>query len=129
MPRFAFEKIEFITGREQVFQLVIDGVKQLDLFEQETGDQYARHYQGILAVLEMAVSGVRLPKEKYHPFNLKKTSLKVFECKRSDLRLYGFQGPDGKVIVLGGFKNRQPADIRRLESLLKEIEEYLNLNS
>ena len=148
MSNFAFRKVGAIKPKEQVLQLVIgkegqhfdekaqlfdaagqiiEKTGQLDIFEEETKSQYSRQYSRILYVLELAASGTLLPKEKFRVYNAPSSiTLRVYECKAGDLRLYVAQMKSGKVIVLGGMKNRQKADFRQLNSLLKRLQKLEN---
>jgi len=66
MPKFAFEKIKVIAGGKfSVFQLSIDGVKQLDKFERELeGTPYLSQYKILLTWIDYYSNTGNIPEKK-----------------------------------------------------------------
>lgn len=55
--------------------------------------------------------------EKFKDITPSGDKIKEYEFKSGDLRVYGIKIPNGKLIVLGGFKNQQNSDITKFRSL------------
>lgn len=130
MPTFALKQVEAIAAKETVYQLVLNGKNQLDLFEKDVNKSgQKRQFARLLNVLERAANGEMLPKDKFHPHfppSSSRITLLAYECKHEKLRLYLAQLEVGKVVVLAGFKNEQDGDIPRFESLLAQLESDLD---
>lgn len=56
-----------------------------------------------------------------------KESIKEYEFKTKNLRVYAIKTKDGKVIVLGGYKNRQKKDLKKFRSLKKRYLDHKQL--
>lgn len=123
MSNFAIKKIEAINGRQTIFQLEIDGVGQLDAYEKEIAGRYDSDFRSILSLMQMVANNKLLPKQKFRNVTPIKEKVTEFEFKWGDLRVYAIATNGGKIIVLGGFKNKQDKDYRRFRSLKRQ---YLN---
>lgn len=65
-------------------------------------------------------SGQTLPKTKFREIRGDKITQKRYEFKSKNLRVYVFSIFGGKMVVLGGYKKNQEADIRKFNSIVKE---------
>ena len=67
-------------------------------------------------------------KKNFHEeIKLKQNQVKEYEFKSKHLRVYAIQQINGKIIVLGGFKNNQKEDINKFRSLKKQYLDSLVL--
>lgn len=124
MSKFALHNIETIKGKQLFFQLEINGVKQLDAFENKlVGTTYDGEFNTALALMDFVANNRTLPKTKFRDITPKKENVKEYEFKTKHLRIYAIHKPGGKIIVLGGFKNNQKSDINLFRSIKKQ---YLN---
>lgn len=123
MSKFAIKKIEAINWRQIIFQLVIDGIGQLDAYEKDVSVRYDSDFRSILSLMQMVANNKLLPKQKFKNVTPPKEIVAEFEFKYGDLRIYAIATNGGKIIVLGGFKNKQDKDFRRFRSLKQQ---YLN---
>jgi hypothetical protein len=138
MPKFDLKKIDAFEGKQQFYQLTIDDTPNysnllpgelendrktgvLDEYEAQLQTQDRKDLASIYAYMERISNNQHVDGTKYHtlgrPSNDPYTD---FEFKKGKLRVYGIQTPDGKVIVLGGFKKKEDANIKRLRSLKKQ---------
>jgi hypothetical protein len=138
MPTFDLKKITLIDGKQTFYQLTIDDIPNfegatteeeknerktgvLDLYEQELEAMYMKDIEMIYAYMNMVANNAQIPGKKYHDLDRDKNDPHPdFEFKHGDLRLYGVKIPGGKIIFLGGYKNNEEKNIRRLRSLKKQ---------
>ncbi len=126
MSIFAKQKMEEICGEQQVFEkLIINDVCWLDLFEENiTSDkQLLSEYKTILAYMNLLANGLKLPLTKFKEIKGGSMLCKRFEFKSKHLRVYALDEYREQIIILGGFKSTQKADINRLNAIAKE---YIN---
>lgn len=124
MAKFVFEKIKALTGSRQiVLQLSIDGVNQLDSFEKELeGTAYLSQYKTLLTWMDYYSNTGKIPGQKFKELKTdKKETIKEFEFRTKDLRLYAVQGANGKIIVLCGYKSSQTKDLNKFRALKARI--------
>lgn len=120
MAKFALSKIESVKGKQTFEQLVIDDVKQLDMFENDLSDTtYKGEFATILAYMEYVADNKYPPETKFKDITPKKQLVKEYEFKSKHLRVYAIQKAGGKIVILGGFKNQQKSDIPSFRSLKK----------
>ena len=122
MRIFATEIIESVKGWQVFEKLLVDGVCLLDDFEKEIkgNPQYISEYRTICSYKDFVANGKSLPQTKFREIKGGKLSVKRYEIKSKHLRVYAFSQPGGKIVVLGGYKNNQEADIRHFNYLVKE---------
>ncbi len=120
MPTFGVSTIEAIKGRQVFLELVINGVGQLQSFENELQDVYKAELRSILTRMNYVADMVSLPKEKFREITPKGERVNEFEFKTKNLRVYCIKIPNGKLVVLCGFKNSQKADISSFRGLKKQ---------
>lgn len=126
MPTFALKKVEAVQAKQELDELVIDGIGQLELFEREIKQKHERYLtelQMLLLYVEYAANGQSLSETKFRDITPSGESVKEYEFKSKHLRVYAIKKPNGKIVVLGGLKTTQKADFRRLRSLKSQ---YLN---
>lgn len=123
MSTFATEDIEYIKGIQVFSKLIVDGKAPYDTFV----DNLEENYKSELAAIEYymeAVSQLKsLPDTKFRELKGYKDNVKEYEFKSKHLRIYAIQQKNGKIIVMGGYKNTQKKDINAFRTLKKQ---YLN---
>lgn len=120
MSTFALRKVEAVKAKQELDELVIDGVGQLEAFEQlitETDKRFLTEFKTLLSYMEYAANGNSLPDTKFKDVTPAGTGHKEYEFKSKHLRVYAIKQPNGRIIVLGGFKTTQKADFKRFRSL------------
>lgn len=124
MNKFELRKIEAIEGKQQFFDLLIDGKGQFDnFFQQIRSDcRYESELLSIMALMEWVAQLRMLPLTKFRDITPNNDRVKEYEFKSKHLRVYAFHlEMSGKVVVLGGFKNTQPEDIRKFRMIKKRF--------
>lgn len=119
MPIFALRKIEAVKGKQQFDELIIDGVPQLESYENSLQPIYKKNIQSIYYYMNHVANLQSLPKEKFKDITPEGEVDKEYEFKSGDLRVYAIKKLNGKVIVFCGHKNSQDQDIRRFRSIKK----------
>lgn len=128
MPIFAIQKMEEIKGKQTFYKLSVDSVCLLDDFYQtiESNPQYLSEFIGILSRMECVANNQLLPKNLFRPIVPKSHGeVKEYEFKSKNLRVYSISREGGKIVICGGYKNSQKADIRWFQSLKKQYIESL----
>ena len=126
MSTFTLRKVEVVKAKQELDELVIDGIGQLEVFEQliaETDKRFLTEFRTLLSYMEYAANGNSLPDTKFKDVTPAGTVHKEYEFKSKHLRIYTIKQANGRIIVLGGFKTTQKADFKRFRSLK---EQYLN---
>lgn len=124
MPKFALKKNQFARGTVEVYNLLIDGADQFDLFEDGLESKYDSSFRSISAVINQISENKKAPnrnkRRKIHGIN------KAAEIKRGDLRLYYLAIKDHDLVIcLGGYKKNQRKNLARLKSLEKQITQQI----
>lgn len=120
MRTFALEKITNVKGKEPFDKLIVDGLSLIDDFEDNLEEQYESEMDAIHAYMDLVSRQQTLSYNKFHPLNKGQGQIKEYEFKTKHLRVYAFQQPSGKIIVMGGYKNEQPQDIKKFRSIKDE---------
>jgi hypothetical protein len=121
MRKFALKKIEAVVGKQEFFELIIDGVSQLDNFYEDLQDRYKTEYDTILTYMDyVAKCQTNPPPTKFKDITPKKEKVKEYEFKSKHLRVYGIAKENGKIIILMGFKTTQDRDIKKFRNLKRE---------
>jgi hypothetical protein len=122
MRIFATQIIEAVKGKQVFEKLLVDNVCLLDEFEKEIQDnpQYSSELKTLYAYMNFVANGSSLPLTKFREIKGDKIKIKRYELKSKHLRVYVFNQPDGKMVVMGGYKNTQEADIRQFNSIVRE---------
>jgi hypothetical protein len=146
MSNFDLKTISAVSGKSPIFQLTIDDKPDysnasteearndrktgvLDIYEQRLEKKYKNNIIQIYNTMTRVANHELVPVEKFRELKGRKKSdpYKDYEFKHGDLRLYATQSPLGKIIILGGFKNAQEGDIRKMRSLKAQYFESLKI--
>jgi putative component of toxin-antitoxin plasmid stabilization module len=120
MNTFALADIDQVEGRIKFCKLVIDGSCQFDEFcaEVERDGNLKRQLIGLYSNMDQVANLKRLPEKKFRDITPAKETVKEFEIKKGDLRIYLIK-EDGHIVIIGGKKNTQHEDIRQFRSIKK----------
>lgn len=126
MHTFALQEIKEIRGRLKIFKLLIDGKCEYDEFEKEIKTE--GNLKSELITIETRLHEMAdlksLPATKFKDITQKNATNKEYEIKTHHLRVYLFHEKNtGRVIVCGGKKGTQKADIMHLRKIK---DEYFN---
>jgi hypothetical protein len=124
MSKFELRKIEAIQGKQHFFDLLIDGKGQFDAFSNQIKQdgRYQSELLSIMAFMDFVAQLKMLPLTKFRDITPNNEKAKEYEFKSKHLRVYAFHlEQSGKIVVLGGFKNSQPADIRKFRMIKKRF--------
>lgn len=128
MSKFVLHEIEAIKGKQAFCQVEINGIKQLDAFEEELKDTtYLTEFKTMMSYMQFVAENRTLPQAKFRELKGVKDGLKEYEFKSKHLRIYAIHQKGGKIIVLCGFKNSQEKDINKFRAIKKELIEALNI--
>lgn len=124
MPDFELKEIEGIEGELKLYKLIKDGKCFFDEFwttYEKTGNT-KKELATIQTRMTLIANRANLPKDKFRQLKTpKKDSIKEYEIKTRNLRVYLFHDEEnGKIIVLGGKKTMQKKDINRFRNIKKE---------
>ena len=131
MNIFAVEKLEAVrdTGKVLFFKLVIDGKCWFDdFYEQQLKDiKHASELKSILTLMDyMAETNCMLPKEKFN--SIKQGGNVIgYEFKKNELRVYCIKPFSNVVVVFGGYKKNQKHDIKKLQVIVEEIKDKIEI--
>lgn len=117
MHKFALEKIDAVKGRQRFEKLIVDGVCPFDAFESGLEKGYRRSLEKIYFYMNEVANNRTLPKSKFRDITPTNSKVKEYEFKDGSLRVYGISTYGGKIIIMGGYKNRQTKDIVSFRSL------------
>lgn len=120
---FAFEKMTEIRGKIPFYKLKKQDNIQLDDFETElvASPKYIKEYLKILSWMDLYSNGELVGKEKFRTLDHDKSPYTLFEFKSRNLRVYGMGCPGGEIIILGGYKNRQNRDLKRVRKIAEAV--------
>ncbi len=118
--------MELIKGRQTFSKLLVDGEAPFDRFTEELEEQYESELGSIYYRMEAVANLQLLPKEKFRELKGGKGDVKEYEFKSKHLRVYAIQQKDGKIVVMGGYKNSQDKDLTAFRALKKQYIESLN---
>ncbi len=120
MNKFALEDIIEVKGIIRFKKLIIDGVSSFDQFYEliKQEGNLEKQLTGIISNMNQVANLKRLPKEKFRDITPRKESIKEFEFKKGDLRVYVIK-EDGHIVILGGKKGTQHEDIKQFRSIKK----------
>jgi len=120
MGDYSLKVIEGIESKQDIYKLQIDNSCMFDEFENEIEQrgQYKDELCAIYSLIEDVANNKLLPKTKFRDITISKNdTFKEYEFKSKHLRVYAIKAPDGKVIVMGGYKNHQKKDIKRFRKI------------
>jgi putative component of toxin-antitoxin plasmid stabilization module len=123
MYKFALQEIQEIKGRLKIFKLLVDGVCAYDDFEKEIEKEgnLNSELRKIVTRLYDIADCKSLPETKFKDITPDNETNKEYEIKTHNLRVYLFhEKHTGRIIVCGGKKGSQKADIRHFRKIKKE---------
>ena len=128
MATFALEQIHEVKGKINFFLLKIDGASQFLEFEEQIkkeGNLASELTTIQVRMQEMAEMRNPMPKTKCRDLTPKGDTVKEYELKTKNLRIYLIhEEHKGRIVILAGKKSTQPKDIKRFrkikEAYLKE---------
>lgn len=150
MSKFVIKNIESVKGTQIFKQLVVVGdkidtnklqaeidnlenfnkeVRQtgvLDQYEDSLQKSYIKSFNGIISIMNRVANLQPVAETKFKDVTPKGELIKEFEFKYQDLRVLAIKIPNGKLIILCGYKNQQGKDFSRFRSLKKQYLEYTN---
>lgn len=126
MSKFALKEIELIKGKQTFNKLLVDDIAPFDSFTEELEEQYESELASIYYRMEAVANLQSLPKDKFRELKGGKGDVKEYEFKSKHLRVYAIHQKDGKIVVMGGYKNSQDKDIITFRALKKQYIESLN---
>ena len=118
MNKFALRKILEVKGRIRFSMLEVDGACQFEEFccEIEEDGNLKKQLITVFARMNQVSNLQRLPVQKFRDITPGKETVKEFEIKTNDLRIYLIK-EEGHIIILAGKKNTQSEDIRQFRSI------------
>jgi len=128
MPIFALKRIKEIDSKQTIDKLIINDKCQFDEFEENVLNEkkYQNEIGMIYTYLEYISNGKSLPAKHFKDITPDKEKVKEYEFKTKHLRIYTIKKKNGKIIILGGFKNNQKKDINKFRAIKKRYLESLN---
>jgi putative component of toxin-antitoxin plasmid stabilization module len=125
MSKFALKEYNNVIGKIKFFKLIEDKICYWDDFCREIQKDANMEDQLITVISRMNdIANLRtLPKQKFKDITPNKETVKEYEIKTNDLRVYYIKDGSGNLVIVGGKKNSQPEDIKRFRAIKKA---YLN---
>lgn len=80
---------------------------------------------GLLAIMNRVANLQPVAKDKFRDVTPHRELVKEFKFKYQDLRVLAIKIPDGKLVLLGGYKNQQDKDFSKFRSLKKKYLESI----
>lgn len=125
MAIFALKMMGAVRGRQVFQKLLVNGIAPFDEFEKDLEDQDRRSLEKIYYYMNEVANNRTLPKTKFRDVTPQKERIKEYEFKDGDLRVYAISTFGGKIIIMGGYKNRQKKDFSAFRSLKRQFLEQL----
>ncbi len=121
-----FRQLVILPDNFNISQLDIQNIEgQLDIYERTLEVKYSSSFKRILAIMDEVAKGNGVSKQQWKDVTPAKELIKEYEIKAGDLRVFAIKIYNGKLIILGGFKNQQKSDFKRFRSLKKQYLESL----
>ncbi len=120
MAKYTLNPLEEIDGKQDIYKMQIDDRCLFDDFEEEIEyrGQYEDELYSIFSLIEDVANNKLLPKTKFRDITIsKKETVKEYEFKSKHLRVYAIKAPNGKIIIMGGYKNSQQKDIKKFRKI------------
>ncbi|MEO5892106.1 MAG: hypothetical protein ABIQ31_17800 [Ferruginibacter sp.] len=132
MSKFVVKDVEGMNGRQAIKQLVVldnrtdikkiilaDTKGQLEIYEENLETKYENSIEKIYALMDRLSNLRPLNDHEFKDITPRSETVKEYEFKGGDLRVYAIKIPNGKLIILGGYKNKQKQDISAFRALKK----------
>jgi hypothetical protein len=150
MFKFVIKNIEAVKGKQKFRQLVIVGdnvntnelqarigarerdekevvIKGvLDNYEDNLESKYKSSFRGIVAIMNRVANLQPVPETKFKDVTPNGELVKEYEFKFQDLRVWAIKISDGKLVLLGGYKNQQKKDFKTFRNLKIKYLESIN---
>jgi len=125
MTKFSIQLSRRVSlTRIRLFKLAINNICPIDEFEKAMRRDTGLNIEinKIYSTIEDSCNLVLLPKAVFRQLKMEKLPYRLYEAKSKHLRFYLMKlEKTGRVILIGGRKTNQKADLNYLESLIKEI--------
>ncbi len=120
MTTFALKKIQAIKGKQVFYKLLKNNKCPFDEFEKSLEIKYTSELVTIYAYMERVANRESMPAGKFKEITPSEETIKEYEVKTKNLRVYLIKTTGGKIVIIGGYKNSQSSDIRKFRSLKKQ---------
>lgn len=123
MTKFAFKQVEELNCFQDIVKLEVDGSCYFDQFQEEiyrSKSQYLSELGMVLQYIERDGNGQRVA-DKKKDITPGKARVKEYEYRTKHLRVYAIRRKGGKIIILGGYKNKQKGDIRKCRQIKEQL--------
>lgn len=121
MNTFAIKGIEAVKGNQTFYKLLKNNTCFFDEFEKEVlKTQHESEIPAIYMYMERIANGNSMPATKFKDLTPSQETVKEYEIKTKNLRIYMIKTTGGKIVVVGGYKNTQKSDLRKFRSLKKQ---------
>ncbi|MCD4794677.1 MAG: hypothetical protein K8R54_15685 [Bacteroidales bacterium] len=123
MSNFAIQKINEITGKIKFYKLLLGDTCEFDEFWEaiEKSGNLNKELIKMQTLMQEVSEMNMLPATKFKSITPKKETIKEYEVKTKNLRLYMFhEEHTGRIIVCGGKKSTQPKDIKHFRKIKKQ---------
>lgn len=129
MSKFALKEIPEITGKIKFFKLLREDVCEFEVFWNEILKEgnLKSELNTIQSRMQLVSDLKSMPKEKFKDITPQGDSIKEYEIKTPNLRVYIFhEHLNGRIVVCGGKKGTQSSDIKHFRNVKKEYFKSLN---
>lgn len=118
MNKFALRELPLIKGKIPFSVLEVDGSCQFLDFcaEIEQDGNLKKQLATVMARMDQIANMQLLPVQKFRDITPKRETVKEFEIKTPDLRIYLIKEA-AHIVILGGKKNTQGGDIKKFRSI------------
>lgn len=130
MSIFALEEISEVTGKIKFFKLLNDKVCEFDGFWNEIINEgnLISELNTIQTRMQLVSDMKSMPKEKFKDITPNGDSIKEYEIKTPNLRVYLFhEHLKGRIVVCGGKKGSQSSDIKHFRNIKKQYFKSLSI--
>ena len=130
MRNFELKKFESIVGKQDFYDLKINGLSQYEEFNKIINTDYLAYKTEVFTMFSYMdlVSNLKtLPKTKFREITPKKENIKEYEIKSKHIRVYLFHVENsGKIVAYWGLKKNQKENIISFRKIKKEYIDQLN---
>lgn len=150
MSKFVIKNIEAVKGKQKFMQLVIvedsvnanelqTGIDEkekngkdheikgvLDNYEDDLESKYKSSFRGILSIMNRVANLQSVAEQKFKDVTPSGELVKEYEFKYGDLRVLAIKIPNGKLVLLCGYKNQQKKDFSAFRNLKIKFLESIN---
>ena len=130
MRNFELKKFESIVGKQDFYDLKINGLSQYEEFNKIINTDYLAYKTEVFTMFSYMdlVSNLKtLPKTKFREITPKKDNIKENKKKSKHNRVYLFHVKNsGKIVAYWGMKKNQKENIISFRKIKKEYIDQLN---